>query len=50
MGSPLADDIQWVCDGCGKDIPQGKEIRPDPNRYNSYCKDCHVSKGDKGKK
>jgi len=40
MGTPLSDDILWVCDKCRKSIPKGTEFRPDPNEYTSYHKEC----------
>ena len=38
MGSPLVDDIVWICDICHQRISKEDLIRPDPNRYEAYHK------------
>lgn len=37
----MHDEIQWICDACNKEIPQGEAIRPNPNKYQAYHKSCY---------
>ena len=40
MGTPLVDDINWICDYCEKPISKGDLKRPDANDYAAYHKKC----------
>lgn len=43
MGSPLVDEIVWICDICNGMIEKKDLFRPDPNKYDAYHEECIIS-------
>lgn len=41
MGYPLPQDIKWICDKCNAVIDFDKAVFPNPNKLESYHKECY---------